>query len=458
MREHSQTDLVLPRPGQGLWRRWSGGACGLLSAGLLWLLGSPSAQAQFLRLGPFEFEATAGIEVGYDSNVDEFYPEEMDPDLQQGDFYWMPEFKLFSQPVAMRPSTTVNLEGRVAYLDYFTRNDLDTELYNLSAGFDTVHPRLRLHGDASTEFSVESEVDKYVPGGASRDPLQTDIAGLGFEWNYRKLRLEGLGEYKRERHAFEEFQYDDNDEIKLNWAIYLDLFSWGSLFYSSERTYTTYIQPEPDREENENDRKFGLTGSIPLDLLAHPKISYQLGIESVDDNTDEKEGITWEPMHTITVEDEFLLSRTVVLSASAVWQNEVAENDIGFTYDVRLRQQVGARAEHGVSWIREPGATLGSTVDTDTTTYRYEFSIKDLVFYNLTLLGSAEYLLETPMEPDDAPTEKTTTLTLGLNHTRQLTRQLSRIAGYEYTYETSNFHNDGANERHVFRYALSYDF
>jgi hypothetical protein len=425
---------------------------------MAWLWMASAGFGQILRLGPFNFAPSVGLEVGYDSNVDEVYPEEEDPDLETGDFYLMPSFSLRSQPVAMRPSTTVDMEGRLGYQDFFVRNDLDTELYSARIGFQTVHPRLTLSGNASTEYTVESEIDKYIPGGASRDPMKADLANLGINWNYRMIRLEATADYKRERHDYVQFQFDDNDETKLNWAAYWDIFSWGSLFYSSERTYTTRVRlPPPDNERKENDRKFGLEGAVPFDLLAHPKITYQLGIESVDDTADDKEGITWEPMHTITVSDELQLSKTVNLSASAMWENEVAEDDIGFTYDVKLRQQVGARAEHSLYWIREPGNTMGSTVDTDTTTYGYNFNIKDLIVYNLTFLGSAEYLLETPLA-EAAETEKTTTIILGLNHTRQLSRRLSRIMGYEYNYEISNFHHDGPKERHLLTYALTFDF
>lgn len=426
-------------------------------AGLAWLGLVATGSGQILRLGPFNFTPSVGVEVGYDSNVDDFYPEEQDPDLQQGDFYWMPSFDLRSQAVPMRPRTTVDMEGHVAYQDYFVRNDLDTELYRVSMGFETIHPRLTLSGDASTEYSVESDLDIYVPGGGGRDPVKTDMVGLSAKWNYRAIRLEATTSFTRERHDYERYQLDDNDELLLDWAAYWDLFDWGSLFYSSERTYTTYIQPDPDREEYENDRKFGLEGAVPFSLLKHPKITYQLGIESVDDSTDETEGLTWEPLHTITVSDEFQLTKTVNLSAGAVWENEVAVDDVGFTYNVRLKQEVGSRADQSLYWIREPGAQLGSTVDTDSTTYGYNFNINDLIIYNLTLSGLAEYLEETPLT-DGAPTEKTTTLQLGLNHTRQLSRRLSRVLAYDYTYETSNFHHDGPKEKHLVTYALTFDF
>ena len=63
-----------------------------------------------------------------------------------------------------------------------------------------------------------------------------------------------------------------------------------------------------------------------------------------------------------------------------------------------------------------------------------------------------------PLKALTAITEKTTTMSLGLNHVRQLSRQLSRILNYTYTYEDSNFHEYGPNQKHLLTYGFTYDF
>lgn len=118
------------------------------------------------------------LEVGYDSNVDEAYPEEQERGAQKGDFYWMPGLSLRSQPVALWPRILVNAYGDVAYQDFFVRNDLDTETYDVGLDFQTTHPRLTLGGRLNSKLEVDAEYDLYKPGGASRTQTQTDAANL----------------------------------------------------------------------------------------------------------------------------------------------------------------------------------------------------------------------------------------------------------------------------------------
>ena len=47
---------------------------------------------------------------------------------------------------------------------------------------------------------------------------------------------------------------------------------------------------------------------------------------------------------------------------------------------------------------------------------------------------------------------------LHMSHQRQLSRRLSRNLAYEYTWENSNFHDQGANEKHLVTYSFSYAF
>ena len=78
--------------------------------------------------------------------------------------------------------------------------------------------------------------------------------------------------------------------------------------------------------------------------------------------------------------------------------------------------------------------------------------------YGLNFHASALYEMETPLGEEEAETEKTTTLTTGLSHVRQLSRRLNRVLAYEYTWENSNFHDGGANEKHLATYSLTYTF
>lgn len=463
MRDISQTNgcthTPVPRhPGRV---RAGGGrlAAAILAAGLA-LAGA--AQAQTMKLGPFYLDAAALMELGYESNVDGVYPHEEDSSKKNADFYWMPGLSLKSQPVPMRPSTKISLSGTINYQDYFTRNDLDTELYNAIVNFQTTHPRLTLGGMASTDYSVDGIEDEYVPGGASRDPSLENTLNAFANWNWKCFRLENSAEFSQERHDYVEYQEGDKDETTLSADAFLDVFNWGDFYYSWERTLTTYIQT--DEETDEVTQDLGWEGEIPLELLRHPHIAYSFGMEykestDADGNTEK----TWDPTHTLTAQDEFQMSKSLNLRASADWENKPSDDEVTFQYDVRLTQLLGPRAQHALMFTQEPQSTLGSNADTEKTTFEYAFNIKDLVFYGLNAFFTATYELSTPLGDEAAETEKTTTFETGLNHTRQITRKLSRNLAYQYTWESSNLIEQepgyaGPKQEHLVTYGLIYAF
>jgi hypothetical protein len=456
MFKHSQTRRSF-RPQALRGRVLAPGGCFLIGLGL-WLVWVEPAAAQLLRLGLFDLSVVGRVDFAYDSNVDDVPSEEPEqPGFPKDDFYWMPGLTINSQPVAMRPNTLVNMTASIAYQDYFTRHDLDTELYNLMLSFQTSHPRLTLGGMASADYSIENTKDEYIPGGFTRDPVLTHTANLFANWNYRILRLTGSTTYTRERHDYEEYWSGDNDEVALLAGIYLDVWSWGSLFYTWERTTTTMILA--DDETTETTETFGIAGSIPLELLRRPKIDYSLGVSREEDlNAEETEETEWEFVHTITVSDKFDLSKTIRLDASASWVNTVVDDEVTFQYNLTLSQILSPRAQHSLSFTQEPRPTFGSTSETETTTYGYNLEIRDLFIYNLTFAFGATYEENTPLEEVNALTEKTTTVNWGLTHTRQFSRKLSRTLSYQYSWEDSNFEKSGATEKNLIIYGLSYTF
>lgn len=114
--------------------------------------------------------------------------------------------------------------------------------------------------------------------------------------------------------------------------------------------------------------------------------------------------------------------------------------------------------QHSLTYEREPESTFGSNEDTETTTYGYDFAIRDLLISGLTFSFVAQYETSTPLGAADAVTEDTTTMDVGLNHSRQLSRRLSRVLAYQYTWENSNFHDEGAMQQHLVTYGLTYLF
>ena len=505
MRNSTQTNGHKPFPARPD-RKRLGGACPRLSWVCLALVLMPgSVFAQSFRLGMIDWFMQAKTEVGYDSNVDDAYPEEQDPFRERADFYWMPGLTLRSVPLVMAPRTTYNVNAGLAYQDYFERSDLDTALYNAQLSFQTATPRLTLGGMGGTDYAADGIAESYVPGGVGRDPTLTQTAGAFATMLYRALRLESRVDFTSERHDLEKYWDGDQDETTLfagaqlnpltklvlnaSWqktitlltlsgeetdeteyavGTTLNLFSWGGLFYTWERTITQINTT--DQTDLETVSTFGLTGTIPVELIRHPKITYALGMSYEEEETEET-GVTeetWEPTHTITASDDFQLSRSLRLSGSATWQSDLAGNalwqqseldtdEISFLYNISLEHQLAPKIQHSLIFTQEPEPTLGSTTDTKSTTYGYDFKWGDLLVKGLDLNFNASYEEETPLV-EAAETEQTTTLNFGLRHTRPLTRKLNRIISYQYTWEDSNFHDAGPKEKHLAIYGFTYDF
>ena len=473
MRDLSQTNGCLPLPAKRKPKLSLGGGFRLVWVFLAaWAGWVAAAGAQSFRVGPFLLSMTGQGTLAYDSNVDDLYPEEETPGLDRWDFYWMPMLAIRSQPMQMYPRIALTLSAAAAYQDYFYRNDQDSEIYNLILGFQTSHPRISLGGAAGVDYSVDGVADQYVPGGARRDPTLTREANVFGNWNYRKLRAQASADYSTELHQDERYQEGDQEEIGLSAGSIWELSKWGGLFYAWDWNKTKMIQSGDEDEETTH--SFGWSGSIPLELVRRPKITYSFGFSYEEETVEDEEPTkTWDPTHTITVQDEYQLSKSIRLTIAATWQDTWEDNQPSFTlpgedtddndevtfqYNVQFAQQLGPRAQHSLSFTREPRPTFGSMTETETTTYAYNFGIQDVLFRGLGFNFSASYDTSIPLETEAAVMEKTTKLSAGLNHNRQLSRKLARTITYQYSWENSNFHEGDGKEQHLVTYGLSYAF
>jgi hypothetical protein len=435
-------------------RSWGGTGAFLFMAAFAAL--ADSASAQLFRLGPFDFTAVGNVDIGYESNVDGLGVEESG-DLSRSDFYWMPGITINSSREAMRPSSSIGLSAAIAYQDYFKRNEMDTALYNIAADFQATHPRISLGGMASAVYSIDSMEHEYVPGGTKRDPNLVQMANINATWNYRRLQLNGASSFTQTRHDFDEFKTDDSDEKTATWGANLTVASWGSLFYTWDwsDTYNLFT----DEQTTETTESFGLSGSIPFELLRRPQISYSIGFShETTVNADGTEESTWEPTHSITVQDAFQLSKSINLSAAATWNKTVSDDTVTFQYNVALSQSLGPRAQHALTFTQEPRPTFGSTSDTETTTYGYSFGMSDVIFRGVGLSFGATYDQSTPLGDPTALTENTTSVNFGVNHSKQFSRRLSRNLSYAYTWEDSNLVETDPVITHTVLYGFSYQF
>ncbi len=129
-----------------------------------------------------------------------------------------------------------------------------------------------------------------------------------------------------------------------------------------------------------------------------------------------------------------------------------------FRYDVVLSHEISPQMFHALNFSQEPRDTFGSNAETETTSYGYIFTYRDLLVRGLDFNFSATYEEDTPLGEPDAVTEETTTLETGLIHTRMLTRRLERVLSYRYSWEDTNFQDDAPKQKHLVVYGLSYLF
>ena len=440
--------------------RWNGRIaafvrCAAVYAVLAGFCAGGPAFAQ-LRLGEWLLVPTVGVDLAYDSNVDDSYPEEESETLRKDDFYWMPTISLGIQPKHLRPNTTLGLSGTASYMDYFRRDDSDTLTYDAQFNFQASSPRLQLGGNAGANYSIENSESSYRPGGVDRDPSGTYTAGLNFSWNFYRFRVTGNGTYTVERHKYEKYKDGDNDELDATIATFFDLTSWLALTASYEWDQKKQIQSDEITTETTLD--LGVSGNVhPKFMRSLPIVTYFVGASSKDTKEDD-EGPTWEPKITLSASDQWRLSRDLTLAASLDWTNDENEDEVSTTFNVTLNHTINAYLSQMASASLEPRKTFGSNSDTETITYTYAFNVKDLLIPHLHMGFTAEYKMDTPLGDTDAWTEHTTTLTYTAGHSRPISRRLSRNLDYTYTWENSNFHDDGAKMKHLVVYGFSYRF
>ncbi len=425
---------------------------------LVWKVLWPSVARAQLRIGEWNFDIVGRVDVAYDSNVDDAYPEELSETLRKDDFYWMPGISLVASPTRLRPTTTLNLGANLSYEDYFNRNDLDTELYNIHLSFNTAAARASFGGSAMVDYSVDGDEDTYRPGGFTRDPSLTYTGDLFFKWSWNRLSVDLAGTYTSERHDYAEYKADNQDEIDLTAMLNLRMLSWFSLYNSYEWDRTEYT--EQDNTETTTTIEFGFNGSFTFHwLFMNPTVSYSLGRKAEDTANDAK-GAEWEDTNTgaISISDTWQLTKALTLSGGITYDNDVEENEVGTTFNVTLTHRLSAYITHSASAALEPRNTFGSNSDTETYTYTYNIGVHDLLIPHLTMGFNASYEQETPLDDPHAKTEDTTTFTFNAGHSRTLSRRLSRNLNYTYTWENSNFHDNGAKQKHLVLYGFSYRF
>ena len=414
----------------------------------------PSADAQFLRLGPFEFSAQAGLDLIYSSNVEGERPSEAE--RQRQDYYMVYSLDLTSTPL-MGPRTRLALNAGYSKEKYYERSDLDVDLGSLGISFVTDFSPLTLSGGYEWERDTEYEDEIFIPQGkprAKRRVGNTTTYDAAADFDSRHLLFGVSYEFTEERFEKEEYAEDEKDERKIIPYVEVLIDDYVGVRYEVENTVTDFINDDEDETEETTEKITIITDQL-FGLLERPKVTYSIGIqrEYEDGETD-----GWELVHTLDVSDKWDFSPTLSLDAFARYnyEQDPEEDDITLEYGVVLKNQLSSRTSHEASARRKPVETLGSTEETDETEYGYKISIKDILIRDLAMNAGVTYTISRPADSDEE-TEKIWDYLFEVVHTKEINANLRRTLSYAFTREDSNLEEELLDE-HKVTLSFSYRF
>ena len=425
---------------------------------LLSAVSSARAQANVYRLAGLDFTLSGSLALNYSSNVDGSYPEEEKENYSKDDFYLVPSLTLAAAPIRLSPTTSMSFGGTVGYEKYFERKDLDTETYSLALGLSSTLRYLALNAAASIARSTEnSEDETYRPGGYSRDPQVTGDVSAGASWTCGSLSMAFTTGYNIERHDYEEYKSSDQDEFTWEFNVNFSFTQWVSAYYTHSYDWTHSI--EADTEDTEDKDEIGLALNFAQAFGRHPQISVSVGVEKEEKYGDaaDDDKKNWKPVFGVDISDAYDLTKYVSIAAGVSWSDDKEEDEVSFTYNASITHRLPPFLVHSIAFTCEPLDTFGSDAETESTSITYSLGINPFFIQGLSFSGSVDYSIDKPLDKS-SPTEYTTTYTAGLSHSRSISRKLSRTLSYNYTWENSNFHHDGANEEHLVTYQLNYIF
>lgn len=412
-------------------------ACGLL----------PQARGQFLRLGPFDFNAKLTTELIYTTNVE--LERESEAVGEREDFYIVVALDLVST-ADVAPSTQVKLDTGVAIERHLNRTDLNNTENPLGrARISTVTEisRYTLSLEAGWERTFESSEDQAFPGSSRLTRREQENYGYSAElaWQADPLKFSALYEYEADRYLDEGEDIKDKDSLGYKLEGAWSITRRVDLTYSYDRTREELINVEEDIPEWELTQRILLKWTV----TEKPKFVYGFGFEKEDVGEDPEDEGDWEVLHTFNLSDEHQINERVRIFYLITYELEEQEedDDVTFTYSAGVDHEISRTADQSLVARKEPVDTFGSTTDTDSTRFTYDFEKRDLIMYNLNLGLTVQYQIDEPL--DGGETEKIWTYTVELAHEVALSSRLNRRLEYLYTREDSNLEDELLEEHRV---------
>ncbi len=416
-------------------------------------LGAPSAYAQFLRIGPFDFSAQADVKGIFTTNVEGLRPSETTEEME--DYYYIAALGLNSR-ARMGMGTVLNLNTAIAIEQHANRPDLDNDSVpfgQLELNGQSVAGHYTINGRVFAQREIPYEKNAYVPGDRkTRDVTDNSGYSAGIGWARDRVEIGADYGYTQERHADVDFQ--DGDQNETTWSVHgkVPLYRTFSLVASHEKSLTDYIKDADSNETYKTTTRVSIDGQV--EFLKRPKLTYSFGLKK-EDTESESEG--WHPNHLFTLMDTWDLSSALSLALTATYNydQDPAEGDVvGLTGLATLTHKITASMEQQFSAAREPVGTFGSNKETDKRSFGYAFSKNDLFIYNLDLKLSYVYELNQPVD-QGSPEEQLHKVSGRLDYSRAITRRIRRDVSYAYHRDLSNLEDDPLEEHRV---VLAYTF
>ncbi len=431
-----------------------------LSVAILYGALTLSASAQFMRLGPFDLDLNTSLQGIYTTNVDGARKSESE--LEREDYYivWSVGSQLAGPTT---PTSELNFSTALSIEKHFVRDDLDTVsdpfgdatlTHDMELGRFDFPTAISFRRENTQEQDATTRV--FIPGQRRQRVVQdTRSFNQGVLYTFDPIRLNAQYSYVETRYPDEEFQIGDENSTTMGFGGAWDVFQIGgerrvtaSYAYSREKTELVNRPEGAGSGEWQEQQSIGLT----LQILTRPNLTYTLAYVKDDDDD-------WRVTHNVAISDQWELSPTVILDASASYtrDEQPRDDDISFVYNVGLSHEIDDTLRHNFRMSREPRDTFGSTTDTDSTTYNYNITKTGLFFANLSWVFNWSHEINRPQGPEAGPTERITRYATGLNHSRAMSRRLTRSFGYLYSYETSNLEDEPIEEHRV-TVGLSFSF
>jgi hypothetical protein len=403
--------------------------------------GSGPAAAQFLRLGPFDFNGMVRTEAVYTTNVEGERPS--DAKASREDYYLLVGLDLRST-AELAPETAVTLDMGGGVEKHFIRDDLDNERsplgrIRLSTSTESGHYTIGLFG--SVERKLDSgEAIVTEPGTKATQNNDQYQYGASVDWSWENWSAGGAYSANYQRYLEEEFKFGDQDTYMANLSLRAGLTRRIGIVGNYSGTKTV---PVGNPAIPEDVSATWLVGT-DFKVSERPNVTVTTGLEHEEEAEASFPDVPtvdkpWDPKVIVSITDSRELTETVRmgLNLNWNWESDPETDDIALTYGADLSHDISPSARQALMLNRSQALYLGSTQDATQTTFGYSFNKIDLFVYNLSLDFNISYRINEPVQGDQ-PKENVIQGTTQLQHKSALTRKLARVLRYAYHFEDSD--------------------